>query len=98
MKKPIIIYDYYMEKSDVYRPPKYSVMQKFGVFIALLFFLMGMIYTLVSPATLQEYFLTVYHLQGLYDFVVFCVFIPLFINILLMVVHDSKLKSVGEMD
>ncbi|PIZ03707.1 MAG: hypothetical protein COY58_07685 [Gammaproteobacteria bacterium CG_4_10_14_0_8_um_filter_38_16] len=73
-----------------------SEKNKFG--IALLFFLMGMIYTLVSPATLQEYFLTVYHLQGLYDFVVFCVFIPLFINILLMVVHDSKLKSVGEMD
>lgn len=67
---------------------------KLGIFV--LFFILIAIDMLISPAALQEYFLSTYHLGALFDFVVLCVMLPLFINLLLLVIHDSKLQVMTE--
>lgn len=67
---------------------------KFGIFV--LFFMMIAIDILTSPASLQEYFLATYHLGVLYDFVVLCVMLPLFINLLLLLIHDAKLQLMAD--
>lgn len=72
----------------------FSEKNKLGIF--LLFFMLGITFLLISPQTVQEYFLTMYHLEGLFDFVVLCVFAPLFINMLLMTIQDSRLRRVEE--
>lgn len=72
----------------------FSEKNKLGIF--LLFLMLGITFLLISPQTVQEYFLTMYHLEGVFDFVVLCVLAPLFINALLMIIHDSKLRRVDE--
>ena len=66
--------------------------QKWGVFV--LFFIFSAIVLLLTPGTINEYFLSVYHLDILFDFVVLCVAIPLYINLLLLLMHNAKLQVV----
>lgn len=67
---------------------------KFG--IVFLFAILIAINLLISPRSLQEYFLSTYHLGVLYDFLVLCVMLPLFINLLLLLINDSKLQLMAE--
>lgn len=63
---------------------------KFGLLA--LFFMLIVINLLVSPRALQEYFLSSYYLSPIFDFIVLCVMIPLFINFLLLLINDAKLQ------
>lgn len=64
-----------------------------------IFFLMALLLAisiLLKPGTMHEYFLSLYHLDVLYDFVVLCVMVPLFINVLLFLIHDSKQQLLND--
>lgn len=65
--------------------------------VLMLFLLLGAIFLLVSPASIHEYLLSTYHLSVLFDFVVFCVVVPLLINLLLLLINDSKQKAAVEL-
>lgn len=67
---------------------------KFGIVVLLLLLLA--IDMLISPASLQEYFLSSYHLGLIFDFVALCVMLPLFINLLLLTMHDARLQMMIE--
>ena len=64
--------------------------------VIMLFVILAAIASLVSPAATHEYLLSTYHLDVVFDFMVFCITIPLLINVLLLLLNDSKQKAVGE--
>lgn len=61
---------------------------KFGTLVLFLF-LFAMV-LLLAPNSMHEYYLSTYHLDPLYDFVVLCVLLPLYINFTLFLINDSK--------
>ncbi|EKD45166.1 MAG: hypothetical protein ACD_70C00039G0003 [uncultured bacterium] len=67
-----------------------SEKNKSGVLVSLM--ILFLIVLLASPGTMHEYFLSAYHLDGVFDFVLFCVGIPLYINLLLLTIHDTQLQ------
>lgn len=60
--------------------------------LLMLFCILDATILLVTPKMVHEYFLSVYHLDVVFDFVVLCVAIPLYINLLLFLIHDTKQK------
>jgi|GEM_PF-5827439 len=91
---PLAVIDSKKIQNAFYDSLVLSDKNKFGIFI--LFFIMIAINILISPASLQEYFLSTYHLGVLYDFVVLCVMLPLFINLLLLLINDAKLQLTAD--
>ncbi len=67
---------------------KFSVMVLFIIFFAVII--------LLTPATISEYLLSSYHLGALFDFVVLCVAVPLYINLLLLTINDAKQQVLVE--
>lgn len=67
-----------------------TVTNKFGVIV--FFALSFMLFVLVSPTTLHEYYLATYHLSLLFDLVVLSVVMPIMINFLLLLINDSRLQ------
>lgn len=63
---------------------------KFSVLASLV--LLFVVALLVTPGMMYEYLLSIYHLNIVFDFIVFSVGIPLYINLLLLVIHDAKLQ------
>lgn len=61
---------------------------KFGILV--LFVIMGLTILLLVPGMIHEYFLSLYHLDAVFDFVVLCVAVPIYINLLLLLINDSK--------
>lgn len=91
---PLAVIDSKKIQSAFYDSLVLSDKNKLGIFV--LFFIIIAIDVLISPASLQEYFLSSYHLGVLYDFVVLSVMLPLFINLLLLLIHDAKLQLMAE--
>lgn len=91
---PLAVIESKKVKNALYDSLVLSDKCKFGIII--LFSILIAINMLISPASLQEYFLSTYHLGVLYDFLVLCVMLPLFINLLLLVINDAKLQMVAE--
>ncbi|OGT33915.1 MAG: hypothetical protein A3C44_02660 [Gammaproteobacteria bacterium RIFCSPHIGHO2_02_FULL_39_13] len=60
--------------------------------IVLFFFSLLLISFISKGLVLREYFVPIYYLDVVYDFVVLCIGIPLLTNILLLVLHDSELN------
>lgn len=56
------------------------------------FFIIACVFVLMTPGAIHEYFLSVYYLDALFDFVVLCIAVPLYINLLLFIIQDSKLQ------
>lgn len=48
---------------------------------------------LVAPDTLHGHLLATYHLNAPYDFIVFVVTLPVFNNLLILLLHDLRLKK-----
>lgn len=61
---------------------------KFGILV--LFLILGATLILLIPGAMHEYFLTLYHLDAVFDFVVLCVATPIYINLLLLLINDAK--------
>ncbi|MCX7125130.1 MAG: hypothetical protein NTU49_05130 [Gammaproteobacteria bacterium] len=66
---------------------------KWGIFIS--FGIISITTLLITPGMIQEYFLSMYHLDVLFDFVVLCVAVPLYINLLLFLINDSRVQVKG---
>lgn len=64
---------------------------KFSVLTSLV--LLFAVILLVTPGMMYEYLLSIYHLNIVFDFIVFSVGIPLYINLLLLIIHDAKLQQ-----
>lgn len=60
--------------------------------VFLLYVILGAIVLLISPAMLHEYFLSTYYLTPLFDFIVLCVLGPIYINFMLLSMHDAQLQ------
>jgi len=67
---------------------------KFAVLIS--FMILSAVILLLTPGMINEYLLSTYHLDALFDFVVLCVAVPLYINLLLFIIHDAKQQVVLE--
>lgn len=91
---PLAVIDSKKIKNAFYDSLLLSDKNKLGMF-SLLAILIA-VNMLISPESLQEYFLSTYHLGVLYDLVVLCVMIPLFINLLLLLINDAKLQIATE--
>ena len=59
---------------------------------------MGLIYILVSPHTLHAHFLMHYHVFMISVFVVYCVLLPFFVNYMLFMINDLKLRTEAQVD
>ncbi len=62
--------------------------------VLMLFVIGGMITFIVSPGALHEQWLHAYHLSWLFDLIALFVFTPLFVNLFLLIINDSKRKFV----
>ena len=91
---PLAVIDSKKIQNAFYDSLVLSDKNKLGILV--LFFIMLAVDMLTSPTSLQEYFLSTYHLGILYDFVVLSVMLPLFINLLLLLIHDAKLQLMVE--
>lgn len=91
---PLVVLEAKKIKNVFYESLILSDKNKFGIFVLL--FLLLATDMLISPVSLQEYFLSRYHLGVLFDFVALCVMLPLFINLLLLTIHDAKLQLMIE--
>src|SRR3990167_1757618 len=87
---PIAVIDKKSIKKSFYDSALLTEGNKVGVLI--LFFLLLTVLILLTTGTIHEYFLSMYHLDIVFDFVVLCVAIPLYINLLLLLIHDSKVQ------
>ena len=65
---------------------------RMGIFI--LYLIMFSVILLLTPGTLHEYFLSMYHLNVIFDFIVLSVGMPLFINLLLLMINNGKVQVV----
>lgn len=61
---------------------------KAGVLLLILILCATMV--LLVPGAVHEYFLMLYHLDAVFDFVVLCVAAPIYINLMLLLINDSK--------
>lgn len=66
--------------------------QKWGVFVS--FFIFAITILLLTPATISEYFFSVYHVDIVFDFIVLCIAVPLYINLLLFLINNAKKQVV----
>lgn len=72
-----------------------SEKNKFGIFVLL--FIISMLYSLIKGGADQIDFIQAHHLILAYDFFALIVFVPLFANLLLLLVNDSKKQILEEM-
>jgi hypothetical protein len=91
---PLAVIDPKKITKTLYNSLVLSDKSKIGIFTLL--FIIIAIHLLISPASLQEFFFSTYHLGVVYDFVVLSVMVPLFINLLLLIINDAKLQLKGE--
>ena len=91
---PLSVIDSKQIHKTFYNSLVLSDKSKFGIFV--LFFILMAIDVLISPTSLEEHFLSTYHLGMVFDFVVLSVMLPLFINLLLLTIHDAKLQMSEE--
>jgi hypothetical protein len=91
---PLAVIDSKKIQNTFYDSLVLSDRNKLGIFT--LFAILIAVAMLISPEALQEYFLSTYHLGVLYDFLVLCVMIPFFINLLLFLINDAKLQLMAE--
>lgn len=85
---PITVIDDKPVHKAFYESALLTEKNKLGILLSVCIFFMA--YVLMMPKMLHEHFLVVYHLSALFDFVVLCVSIPLYINLLLLLMNDSK--------
>lgn len=64
---------------------------KFNVLILIL--ILGATVLLLTPGSIGEYILSSYHLELIFDFVVLCVLVPLYINLMLLTIHAGKQQA-----
>src|SRR3990167_515408 len=60
----------------------------------ILLFTFAVTVLLLTPATISEYFFSVYHVDIIFDFIVLCVAVPLYINLLLFLIDNAKKQIV----
>lgn len=87
---PLIIIDKKPNGNVFYRSILLSEKNKFGVILSLS--ILGATLLLLMPGMLHEYFLSAYHLNAVFDFLVLCVAAPIYFNFLLFLINDSKLS------
>jgi hypothetical protein len=51
------------------------------------------IWVLVSPDTLHGHFMRMYHVSGIFDFIVFCVTLPIMMNLIVFMRNDLRLRN-----
>lgn len=85
---PIAIIDSKPVKKAFYEAVLLGEKNKFGILISIC--VLVFVHMLMMPQMLHEHLLSVYHLDALFDFVVLCVAIPLYINLILLLINDSK--------
>jgi len=51
------------------------------------------IWVLVSPDTLHGHFMRMYHISGIFDFIVFCVTLPIMMNLIVFMRNDLRLRN-----
>ncbi|OGT41209.1 MAG: hypothetical protein A3F13_08220 [Gammaproteobacteria bacterium RIFCSPHIGHO2_12_FULL_40_19] len=85
---PITIIDEKPVHKAFYDSTLMTEKNKFGVLI--LFLILCSTIVLLIPGAIHEYFLTLYHLDAVFDFIVLCVAGPIYINLLLLLINDSK--------
>lgn len=67
---------------------------KFGIFV--LFAMLFIVVLLLAPNTMHEYYLSAYHLNPLYDFIVLSVLLPIYLNFTLLIINDSRQQMTVE--
>lgn len=65
-----------------------SEKNKFGILMSICILFIA--YVLMTPKMVHAYLLAAYHLDVVFDFIVLCVAIPLYINAVLLLINDSK--------
>lgn len=85
---PITIVDEKSMHKSFYDSILLSEKEKLGILMSLL--ILGAVILLLTPSLVSEYFLSMFHLDALFDFVVLCVALPLFVNSLLLLLSDAK--------
>lgn len=60
--------------------------------VILLFALSFVLFVLVSPTLLLDYYLAKYHISFLFDLLVFVIIFPIITNYILLLINDSKCK------
>lgn len=91
---PVAVTDNLSISQTFYKSISLSEKNKFGIF--LLYFILLIIYVLLMPGTLHEAFMSHYHVTVLFDFVALSVMGPFFLNMLLLILNDSKLQWAEE--
>lgn len=87
---PLVIFDKKRILSSFYNSAILTEKNKLSVFF--LFSILGLTLLLLTPGMIHEYLLSTYHLDIVFDFIVLCVVLPIYINLLLFAIHDSKLQ------
>lgn len=64
---------------------------KFNVLILIMILAAAVL--LLTPGSIGEYILSSYHLELVFDFVVLCVLMPLYINLMLLTIHAGKQQA-----
>ncbi|MCX7121238.1 MAG: hypothetical protein NTZ67_05645 [Gammaproteobacteria bacterium] len=85
---PINVIDKKSIKISFYDSALLTEKNKVGVLM--LFSILLIVLILLTPGTIHEYFLSMYHLDFIFDFIVLCVGVPFYINLLLLLINDSK--------
>jgi len=65
-----------------------NIVRIFGVYACIF-----AIWALVSPNTLHGHFMQAYHVSALFDFIVFCVTLPIIVNLIVFMRNDLRLRE-----
>lgn len=85
---PLVIIDEKSVGKAFYDSAVLTEKNKAGVLLLILILCATLV--LLTPGAVHEYFLSLYHLDAVFDFVVLCVATPIYINLLLLLINDSK--------
>lgn|SRR3990167_3815248 len=86
---PLAIIDKKPNHNFFYQSMLLSEKNKFGILLS--YSILGATLLLLAPGMPHEYFLHVYHLDIVFDFIVLSVAGPIYFNLLLLLINDSKL-------
>lgn len=90
---PLSVIDEKSIQDNFYNSAMLSEKNKMGIFI--LFFIISTTFSVLLASVRIEW-LAIYHLNIIYDFLALCIFLPFFINFLLLLINDSKQQILTE--
>ena len=83
-----------LDKKNIFPAFQESILltEKNKLGVLFLFLILFMTLLLLTPGMIHEYLLSTYHLDMVFDFIALSVVVPIYINLLLFLIHDSKLQ------